>query len=113
MQRIIAPRIRHIIVECEPHAQLRSGRAPEGANPLLLHDEPVFRDKQFIGRTTSGDLGHRTGLSLCFAMLKRQPGETLKDLRSGSFEISVAGTRHPLTPLARAPYDPEGARMRA
>ena len=85
----------------------------EGANPLLLHDEPVFRDGAFIGRTTSGDLGNRTGHSLCFATLKRQSCETLKDLRSGSFEIEIAGTRHPLTPLTRAPYDPDGARMRA
>ncbi len=82
------------------------------AHPLLLHDEPIYRDGRCIARTTSGARGFRTGLSLCFAYLPTRGGLDAA-LEGQRYEIEVAGERFALRPLTRPPYDPAGARMRA
>jgi len=86
--------------------------AVEGANPLLLHDEPIYRDGKLAGLTTSGGLGFRTGLSLCLGYVACEPDETAARMQASGYEIAVAGTRYPLRPLDKPPYDPTGARMR-
>jgi 4-methylaminobutanoate oxidase (formaldehyde-forming) len=87
--------------------------AVEGANPLLLHDEPIYRDGRLAGLTTSGGLGFRTGLSLCLGYVACAPGEKKEELLASGYEIAVAGERYPLRPLDRPPYDPSGSRMRS
>jgi 4-methylaminobutanoate oxidase (formaldehyde-forming) len=86
--------------------------AVEGAHPLLLHDEPLYRDGALVGRTTSGGRGFRTGLSLCMGYVGCASGEKKSALMDGRYEIGVAGERFALRPLDRAPYDPDGTRMR-
>ncbi len=86
--------------------------AVTGAHPLLLHDEPIFCNGKLAGHTTSGARGFRTGLALCMAYIPVSEHETLDELGKSKFEISVAGTRFPLTLLTRPPYDPDGHRMR-
>ena len=85
-----------------------------GAHPLLLLDEPVYRDGAVVGRTTSGGRGFRTGRSLCFAYVRCEPGTPRSALLEGDgYEIGVAGERFPLRALARAAYDPGGVRLRS
>ena len=117
--------------------------AVDDAQALLLHEEPIYRDGDLVGRTTSGGRGFRTGLSregcerLVRAAALRQRrgcrrgqgrlyamrtvsmgyvdcarGETLRALLDGSYEIGLGRQRLPLRPLQRAPYDPDGVRMR-
>ncbi|MGI9310920.1 MAG: GcvT family protein [bacterium] len=81
------------------------------AQPLLLHDEPVYRDGHLVGRTTSGGLGFRTGKALCFAHI--DTGELNRETLFGaSYEIAIAGEGAPLRPLRTPPYDPHGKKMR-
>jgi 4-methylaminobutanoate oxidase (formaldehyde-forming) len=80
--------------------------------PLLLHDEPIYRDGELVGRTTSGGRGFRTGLDLALGYVQAEPGATRADLLEGTYEVGIAGRRFPLKALARAPYDPDGLRMR-
>jgi glycine cleavage system aminomethyltransferase T len=87
--------------------------AVEGASPLLLHDEPIYRDGQLAGLTTSGGLGFRTGLSLCLGYVKHDPGEPRDQLLNSAYEIAVAGKRYTMKALAKAPYDPAGSRLRS
>lgn len=86
--------------------------AVEQGHPLLLHDEPVYRDGVPVGLTTSGAYGFRTSLSLCLAYVRVEPGAPHTTVFEGSYEVSVAGKRFALKPLERPPYDPAGARMR-
>ena len=86
--------------------------AVDGAHPLLLHDEPVYRHGTLVGHTTSGGRGFRTDLSLCFAYVRCEAGAPRRALAGGGYEIDVAGERFPLRALARAAYDPHGARLR-
>ncbi len=85
----------------------------DDAHPLLLHDEPIYRDGMLIGQTTSGGRGFRTDLSLCFGDIKLKSGETKPDLYEYKYEIEIAGERYPLTPHRRPPYDPDGFKMRS
>lgn len=78
-------------------------------DPLVLHDEPVWEDGRVVGLTTSGGRGPRTGLRLAFVLV----GDTPVPITERRFEIEIADARHPATPLARPPFDPEGKRMRA
>lgn len=75
--------------------------------PLLLHDEPVYRDGERVGLTTSGGRGPRTGKMLCFGYVTMA-----ENIWSAQYEVAIAGKRYPMTALARPPYDPESLRMR-
>ncbi len=86
--------------------------AVDGAHPLLLHDEPIYRDGRLVGRTTSGARGLRTDLALCLGYVETRPGDGRAAAFEGRYEIGVAGERFALSPLPRPPYDPDGSRMR-
>ncbi|MFT4743396.1 MAG: glycine cleavage system aminomethyltransferase T/glycine [bacterium] len=79
---------------------------------LMLHDEPVFAGENWVGLTTSGARGPRTGLNLAFAMIGIEPGESLQQTCERQFEIEVAGKRYQASALRRPPYDPTGKEMR-
>jgi len=85
--------------------------AVKAGHPLLLHDEPILRNDELVGRTTSGARGFRTGLSLCMGYVATE-NETMSVLVEGDYEVEVAGERFPLEALARPPFDPDGTRMR-
>lgn len=84
----------------------------EGA-PLMLHDEPIYEGRSHVGLTTSGALGPRTGLTLAFGLIRVTPGETVAETAARDLTVRVAGHDYPARPLRRAPYDPDGTRMRA
>lgn len=86
--------------------------AVDGANPLLLHDEPIYRDGRLAGLTTSGGLGARTGLSLCLGYVDCEQKEPKEQLLASHYEIAVAGERYRLRPLEKPPYEASGMRMR-
>jgi 4-methylaminobutanoate oxidase (formaldehyde-forming) len=85
----------------------------EGANPLLLHDEPIYRDGHLVGLTTSGGYGPRTGLALCLGYVNTEGMRSAGDIFNHRYEIGIAGQRFAATALKKPPYDPTGERMRA
>jgi 4-methylaminobutanoate oxidase (formaldehyde-forming) len=79
----------------------------EHPEPLLLHDEPVIYNGQWVGRTTSGGLGFRTHKALSMAYIDTDEADV-----AGQFNIEVAGKLLPARILDRPPYDPAGLKMR-
>ncbi len=79
---------------------------------LMLHDEPIFEDGEFVGLTTSGAMGPRTGVNLAFGMVTVPPGETPAQTCTRRLTVRVAGRDYPAKPLRNPPFDPEGRRMR-
>jgi dimethylglycine dehydrogenase len=69
--------------------------------------EPVRKDGVWVGRTTSGGYGWRTGKSLALAMLKPELSEPEIEV-----EISILGTWHRARVVAESPYDPSNAALR-
>ncbi|MDP6564397.1 MAG: FAD-dependent oxidoreductase [Alphaproteobacteria bacterium] len=80
--------------------------------PLLLHEEPVFRDGELVGGTTSGAMAHTLGRPICMAYVANAGGVSADYIRAGGYQIDVAGERFPATAHLAPPYDPKGERMR-
>ena len=82
--------------------------------PLLYHNEPIWRDGELVGRITSAMFGHTIGRSIGLGYVRRSDGLVTPDwLAAGRYEVEVATARHTATASFRAPYDPTNARIRA
>ena len=80
--------------------------------PLLYHDEPVFRDGTLVGRITSGMYGHTVGGALGMAYVGCEPDTPRAQVLEGSFDVDVNGVRIPATASYRPFYDPDNERVR-
>jgi len=85
-------------------------RDPE---PLLYHNEPVYRDGGIVGRTTSGAYGHHLGRAVALGYVHDEDGIDAAYVESGSFEIEVAGRRFAARASLTPMYDPKGTRIRS
>ncbi len=83
--------------------------------PLMYHNEPVWRDGELVGWITSAMFGHTIGRSIGLGYVKRTDGgpATPEWINAGRYELEVAGERFGATASLRAPYDPTNARIRA
>jgi dimethylglycine dehydrogenase len=69
--------------------------------------EAIYREGALAGYVTSGAYGHRLQQSLALGYVKTPFFED-----GGAFEVEVLGERRPARLSARAPYDPDGAKLR-
>ena len=81
--------------------------------PLLLGDEPIYRDGVLVGRTTSGAFGHTLGSSIGMGYVENGDGVDRRFIMSGSYEVEILAQRFSATPGLRPPYDPKSERVRA
>ncbi|MCL0099713.1 FAD-dependent oxidoreductase [Dehalococcoidia bacterium] len=82
------------------------------SEPLLLGDEPIYRDGVIVGRTTSGAYGHTLGRSVGMGYIEDENGVNSAFVRDGSYEIEIAAERFSATVALRSPYDPKNERVR-
>ena len=87
-------------------------RLPMADAPMLYHQEPILRDGVIVGSVTSGAYGHRIGASLGMGYVSCEAGVTADWLATGTWEVEVAWTRYPVEVALKAPYDPEGERIK-
>ena len=80
--------------------------------PLLLGNEPIYRNDELCGRISSGAFGHTLGKSVGLGYVENPDGVTPLWIREGKYEVELAGERLPAHVSLRAPYDPEGQRVR-
>jgi heterotetrameric sarcosine oxidase gamma subunit len=85
----------------------------DGLPPLMYHEEPIRRDGQIVGATTSGAWGHRIGQSLALGYVHCPDGVTGEWIDSGGWEVEVAWSCHPARVQFAPFYDPKSERMRA
>jgi 4-methylaminobutanoate oxidase (formaldehyde-forming) len=85
----------------------------EDPQPLLYHNEPIYRDGVRIGLLTSAMYGHTLGAAVALGYLSHAKGVTDDFVSNGRYEIELAnarvGARASLAPL----YDPKSLRVRA
>jgi heterotetrameric sarcosine oxidase gamma subunit len=80
--------------------------------PLMFHAEIVYRDAVPVGYVRAASYGHTLGGAVGLAMI--EPGVPVDQawLDAGSWEVEVAGCRHPAA-LSLAPlYDPKMIRIK-
>ena len=80
--------------------------------PLIYHDEPIYRDGELISQNTHGAYGYMVGGSVGMCYLKNENGITNEWIKSGKYEIGINGKRYPIAVHLEAPYDPKGERAK-
>jgi len=85
----------------------------EDPGPMLWGSEPIYRDGEPVGYTTSGSYGHSVGGAIAMGYVNHSEGVTPEFIKSGRFEINVSGERFPARVHLRAPYDPGRKRILA
>ncbi len=79
---------------------------------ILLGAEPIVMDGEIVGQTTSAAYSHTLGRSVAMGFMKTNGRKALEIGGNGKFEIEVAMERTTATAYLKAPFDPDGYRMR-
>jgi glycine cleavage system aminomethyltransferase T len=85
----------------------------EDPEPVLYYGEIIYRDGVPVGYMLSGGYGHTLGASVGFGLV-RNGGEivSVDYIKSGTYEIDIAGERYPANVSLRPIYDPKGERVK-
>jgi 4-methylaminobutanoate oxidase (formaldehyde-forming) len=85
----------------------------EDPEPMLYYGEIIYRDGDPVGHIMSGGYGHTLGASVGVGPVENE-GETVTVdyINSGTYEIDIAGVRHPANASLRPMYDPKLKRVR-
>jgi 4-methylaminobutanoate oxidase (formaldehyde-forming) len=86
--------------------------ALEDPEPLLYHNEPIFRDGAVVGHVTSAAYGHALGRALAFGYVRGPGMVDAAYVKAGRYEIEIAGTRHAARASLAPFYDPKNLRLR-
>jgi heterotetrameric sarcosine oxidase gamma subunit len=85
----------------------------EDPEPLLIHNEPIYRDGERVGFVTSAMYGHTLGGAVALGYVPHAEGCSDQYVLAGRYEIELATSkvraRASLAPL----YDPKNLRVRA
>ncbi|MEZ5095563.1 MAG: FAD-dependent oxidoreductase [Nocardioides sp.] len=81
--------------------------------PLLYHAEVVLRDGQPVGYVRAASYGWTLGGAVGLAMVSAGGEPVTPDwLAAGTWQVDIAGNRHPAEVSLRPMYDPSSARVR-
>jgi glycine cleavage system T protein len=80
--------------------------------PLLYHNEPIWRGDEIVGHITSGMYGHTLGGAVGLGYVSCTNEENEESLISGPYEIEVAGRKVKARASLQAMYDPLNHQMR-
>ncbi len=86
--------------------------ALQDPEPLLYHNEPIYRDGAIVGRTTSASYGHTLGRAVALGYVNATGIDT-GFMAQGHWEIEVAGRRVAATASLAPLYDPKSERIRS
>jgi glycine cleavage system aminomethyltransferase T/glycine/D-amino acid oxidase-like deaminating enzyme len=89
--------------------------ALDDPDPLLYHNEPIWRDGRLVGRVTSAAYGHTIERAIGMGYVRDPDGGFVSPefVAAGHYEIEVADQRLPARVSLRAFFDPAGDRIRA
>lgn len=82
--------------------------------PMLLHDEPIFRDGELVGRVTSAAYGHTLGRAVALGYVNApEAGLPRSWYESGRYAVELAGERHGVRVSLQPMYDPKSERPKS
>jgi glycine cleavage system aminomethyltransferase T/glycine/D-amino acid oxidase-like deaminating enzyme len=79
--------------------------------PLIYHNEPIYRDGERVGYVSSGNYGHTLGAAVAMGYILCA-GESPADVLASSYEIEVAGSRVKAVASLKPMYDPKAERVK-
>jgi 4-methylaminobutanoate oxidase (formaldehyde-forming) len=87
----------------------------KSAEPLLYHNEPIWRGDSLVGYIRSGMFAHTLGAAVGLGYVT-EPGGALarpdSPVDADGYEIEVAGVRQPAIASMRPLYDPKNLRIK-
>ena len=84
----------------------------DDSEPLIYHDEPIYRNGELLSSNTHGAYGHFLKCSVGMCYLENAEGISDEWVSDGSYEIGVSGQKYPITVHLKAPYDSKGERTK-
>lgn len=85
----------------------------EDPDRQLFHDEPIYRDGQFVGRVASAQYGHTLGGAVALGWVNGPEVIARSWFEQGRYEIEVADQRIPARASLRPMYDPKSERPKS
>ena len=87
--------------------------ALEDPQPLLYHNEPIWRDGKLVGYIASAMFGHTMGHAIGLGYVANGGDQVTADfVKSGAYEIEVACERFAAKASLRPFYDPNSERVK-
>ena len=83
------------------------------AEPLIYHNEPIWREGTLVGHITSGAYGHTLGGAVGLGYVSAIPGEVPEAVLDGHYEVEVACEKIAAEVSLRPLYDPENSKIRS
>jgi glycine cleavage system T protein len=84
-------------------------KSPE---PLLYHNEPIWRGEVIVGFVRSGMYAHSLGAAVGLGYVSDREGISSPSIDPNAYEIEVAGVRHAALASLKPLYDPKNERIR-
>ena len=84
----------------------------EDPEPVLHHNETIFRDGERVGYLKAGGYGHTLGGVVGLGPVANEAGVSIDFVKSGNYEIEVSSKRYAAKASLRPMYDPKGERIR-
>lgn len=81
--------------------------------PMLYHNEPIYRDGVIVGYVTSGMFGHTLSGAVGLGYVGHADGVDAAFVKEGTYEIEVAGKKVSAAASLRPMYDPKSERVKA
>ena len=80
--------------------------------PLLFHNEPIWRDGKITGFITSGAYGHHLGAACGLGYVSCAPEEKAEAMLASRYAIEIAGERFAAEASFKPLYDPKSERIK-
>ena len=86
--------------------------ALEDPQPLLYHNEPIWRNGELVGNIASAMFGHTLGCAIALGYVENPDGVDSDFVNVGSYEIEICGERFAAKASLRPLYDPKNERVK-
>jgi len=96
-----------------PLPRLLVGFLVDDPEIILLGRETIYRNGERVGWLSSGGFGYTVGKPIGYGYVRNSKGVDAAFVRSGSYELEVAGVRTPATASLTPFYDPLNDRVRS
>ncbi|MBA3397560.1 MAG: GcvT family protein [Deltaproteobacteria bacterium] len=80
--------------------------------PMMFHAEIVHRDGKPLGYIRAASYGHTLGGAVGLAMIEADQPIDSKWIEAGTWEVDIAGTRHPAIASLKPLFDPENKKIK-
>ena len=80
--------------------------------PLIYHNEPIWRGDEIVGHITSAAFGHTLGGAVGLGYVSAEPGVPDDAVLGDPYEVEVACERFAAEVSLRPLYDPGNAKIR-